>query len=835
MTNSTVLRAVLWIMVLLFIAAVLSMATRRVRIPFPVTLVTVGLVLGELIDQIDAFGRLNSLQLTPDVLTYIFLPTLTFHTAFSLNARLLTKNLLPVLVLAIPATLLSALVAGLGVNWAFGYPIAWAMLFGALITSTDGSAVLSVFRAVGAPKRLLILAEGENLLNDATSIVLFKYALAIVAAGVTTGAVVTIPVNFTAINALLIIWDFVKVFGGGLLVGVLAGWFCGRLVGLVDDDDLIEILLTTVTAFLSFLAADSLGLSGVVAVVGTGLMLGGWGRTKYTPATLHYLESFWGQLAYTATALTFLLVGLATDLTAIGQNLTLIALAVVIALAARAIGIFGLFPLVNRLPAVEKADARYQAVMVWGGLRGAMGLVLAMSIPEGYAYRTEIITVTLGVVLFSVLVQGLSLEIVIRYLGLHRASLPELYVLHEGRLLAKQRAKLRVPELRRGGMFREMVVEGLESSYAMAEQDLRAGINVLRQHPSLGLDEELKLITRGYLLAEKRSYLEMFQEGQLSEKALKELQHSVELQLDSVRSGHVLPKWTITSPLYWAIERAFLRVAESIAPRSDFVQTYKLQDIAARYEKHWARVIASDRVLKELHETPDLHMTVPEVRQRLEEQYRDWNRRARERLDETAEQFPEYATKVQQIMATRICLQAEEQTIQELADLEVLPEREARSLRDEVRAKLRRLRQAPIEELRPRPRELLAKVPFFRGLPAEDFDRVVELLRPLTFIADEIIVREGDPGDSLFLIGRGVVRVVRDGSDEALATLLAGDFFGEMALLTGRPRNATVRAVTHCSLYELRRNDLETLHEIRPVIRAALEVAYRERSAVHAR
>ena len=824
MTNTTVLTAVLSVMALLFIAAVLSMATRRVRIPFPVTLVTVGLVLGYLIRQYPLLAPLNSIRLTPEVLTYIFLPTLTFHAAFTLDARLVMRNLLPILTLAIPATFLSALVAGLGLHWALGLPMAVAIVFGALISSTDASAVLSVFREVGAPKRLKILAEGENLLNDATSIVLFKQLLLIIGVGSTA-------VAFTPRVIGSGLFDFIVTFIGGLLVGVGAGLVCGKLVATIDDDDLIEILLTTVIAFLAYLAADRVfGVSGVMAVVGTGFVLGGWGRTKYTPDTLHYLESFWGYLAYIVNALTFLMVGLFVDLSDIRRMAGPIAIAVVMALLGRAVGIFGLFPIVNRLPAVEKADVRYQSVMVWGGLRGALTLVLALSIPPGFPQREEIITITLGVVLFSLLVQGLSLEVVMRYLGLHRASLPELYVLHEGRLQAKQKAKAVVPDLRRGGMFREMVVEQLEGSYNMAEQDLRASINALRQHPALGIDEELKLITRGYLLAEKRAYLDMFQQGQLSEKALKELQHSVELQLDSVRSGRVLPPWTITSPAWFQFERFFVRLIESIAPRSELVQRYKLQAIGARYEKHWARVIASERVLAQLRDSPESHMTVPEVRHRLEEQYRTWNKRARQRLDEVAEQFPEYATKVQQIMATRICLQTEEHAIQELASLEVLPEREARSLRDEVRSKLRKLRQQPIEELRPRPRELLAKVPFFRGLPAEDFDQVVDLLRPLTFLADEVVVRQGDSGDSLFLIGRGVVRVVREGSDEPLATLMAGDFFGEAALISGNRRNATVKAVTHCSLYELRRKDLETLHELRPVIRKALEQAYRERS-----
>lgn len=826
MTNTTVLTAVLSVMALLFIAAVLSMATRRVRIPFPVTLVTVGMVLGYLIRQVPELRPLNAIQLTPEVLTYIFLPTLTFHAAFTLDARLVMRNLMPILALAIPATLLSAVVAGIGLHWALGMPLAVAVVFGALISSTDASAVLAVFREVGAPKRLRILAEGENLLNDATSIVLFKQLLLVVGAGAAA-------VAFTPGLVIAGFGQFIVTFVGGLLVGVGAGLVCGKLVAMIDDDDLIEILLTTVIAFLAYLAADRVfNVSGVMAVVATGFVLGGWGRTKYTPDTLHYLENFWGYLAYIVNALTFLLVGLLVDLGDVRQHLGSIAVAVVVALLGRAVGIFTVFPFVNRLPAVEKADLRYQSVMVWGGLRGALTLVLALSLPPEFPMRHQIITVTLGVVLFSLLVQGLSLEVVMRYLGLHRASLPELYVLHEGRLQAKQKAKQVVPELRRGGMFRELVVEQLESNYNTAEQDLRASINALRQHPALGIDEELKLITRGYLLAEKRAYLEMFQQGQLSEKALKELQHSVELQLDSVRSGRVLPPWTIVSPAWFRVERLVIGFIESIAPRSETVQRYRLQTIAARYEKHWARVIASERVLAQLRDSPDQHMTVPEVRQRLEEQYRNWNRRARQHLDAVAEQFPEYATKVQQIMATRICLQTEEVAIQELADLEVLPDREARALRDEVRSKLRKLRQQPIEELRPRPRELLAKVPFFRGLPADDFDQVVDLLRPLTFLADDVVVRQGDSGDSLYLIGRGVVRVVRDDNDEPLATLLAGDFFGEAALISGNRRNATVKAVTHCSLYELRRKDLETLHELRPVIRRALEAAYRERSMV---
>jgi CPA1 family monovalent cation:H+ antiporter len=201
------------------------------------------------------------------------------------------------------------------------------------------------------------------------------------------------------------------------------------------------------------------------------------------------------------------------------------------------------------------------------------------------------------------------------------------------------------------------------------------------------------------------------------------------------------------------------------------------------------------------------------------------------------EQYPEYATKVQQLMATRLCLQAEEEVIAELERLDVLPEREAKLMRAEVHAKLKRLRQKPLEELRPRPRELLGKVPFFRSLPSEEFDQVLERLRPRTFLADEAIVREGELGQSMFLIGRGVVRVTIGGEGIApvpLATLLAGEFFGEMAVLSGNPRNATVTAVTHCTLYELTRADLYAIEAFCPTLQQALEAAFAERRAGNA-
>jgi CPA1 family monovalent cation:H+ antiporter len=461
--------------------------------------------------------------------------------------------------------------------------------------------------------------------------------------------------------------------------------------------------------------------------------------------------------------------------------------------------------------------------------------VLALSLPLEYAYRDVLIAMSFGVVVFSLMVQGLTLESLVKRLGLHRVGVPDQFLRDETLLEAKGRARERIIELRQAGMFSESVTKELETRYGAEQEELRGKLDELRKRGLLGSREEFRLLKREYLLVEKRVYQDLFHRGQLSEKVLHELHHSIELQLDHLRYGGSFPAWTIHSPVRWKVEAAAFRILETLVPWGGSVQHYRLNRIADLYEQHWGRLMASQRVLEELDRIEGQGSNAPDLIFELRDLYHVWNRNARQRLDAVADQYPEYATKVQQLMAARLCLQAEEEVIQELEQLDVLPDREARAMLEEVQRKLRRLRKKPLEELRPRPRELLAKVPFFRSLPPEEFERIVELLRPRTFLADEIIVREGDIGESLFLIGRGVVRVtVGSGgiSPVPLATLLAGDFFGEMAVLSANPRNATVTTVTHSTLYELTRADLEAVQIVCPTIQHVLEATVAERSAV---
>lgn len=817
-------------MALLFLATILSVITSRFKLPFSLTLLGVGLGLGLLLRQFPLLAPFASVQLSGELLTYILLPTIVFQAAYAMDSRALGQNFMPIMILAVPAMFVSFAIAGVGLHWAIGMPLGAALLFGALISSTDSTAVLSIFQEIGAPKRLNVLVEGENLFNDAAAIVTFQIVAGAIGLGV---AADVIHGNVIWTGAIAFFANFI----GGLAFGVLIGHLIGKVVQIIENDDLVEIMLTTTVAYLSFLSAELLfQVSGVMSVVGTGLVLGSSGLTKYSQPTLDYLDRFWEYLAFTANSLIFLLIGLyvAADFGILAGLLGPVAIAIVVALVARGISIFGLFPFVNRLPNIETVDWRNQTVIAWGGLRGALSLVLALSLPVSYEYRELIIALTFGVVLFSLIVQGLTLEPMIRMLGLQRATVPEIYVRDESMLSAKSRARERLSEMRSQGMFSASVTAELERSYGAEETAIRLKIEDLRRRGMLGTREEFKLLKREYLLVEKRIYQDLFHRGQLSEKVLNELHHSIELQIDHLRYGGVLPAWTIHSPTRWKIEAGLFRVLDAMFPWGTSVQHYRLNRIADLYEQHWGRLMASRQVLDELDRIEAGGTNAPELVRELRDLYALWNRNARTRLDSVNEQFPEYATKVQQIMAARLCLQAEDEVISELERLDVLPEREAKVMRDDVSAKLRRLRQKPLEELRPRPRELLARVPFFRALPPSEFDHIVDLLRPRTFLADDVIVTEGDVGESMFLIGRGVVRVSIGGGGAGLvpiATLLAGEFFGEMAVLSANPRTATVTAVSHCTLYELTRADLVAISRISPTIESVLEATVAERSA----
>jgi Na+:H+ antiporter len=400
----TAISGVEFLIWLLIAASAIAVLTKYLRIPY-----TVALVLGGLFLSLLHLPLLSPLQpnqrpnwLTPDLILILFLPALVFEGSLKIDVRELLRDAAPLLVLANVGVLLATVVTGYVVHWAIGLPILIALLFGAIISATDPISVLAIFKDLKMDKRLSVIIEGESLLNDGTAVVLFQIFLAgVVAGGLSAGKG---------------IGQFLLAVGGGAVLGFALGYAASKITQTIDDPQ-IEITLTTIVAYGSYLLANHLHLSGVIATASAGLMVGNFGAKRGMSAqTRTALESFWEYIAFVMNSLVFLLIGLEVHIDALAHAWRPVLFAIAAVLIGRSLSVYSLVPVANFF--AEKIPLRWQHVVVWGGLRGALALALALSLNDAFPYRNQILDLTFGVVVFSILTQGLTMKPLLRLLGL---------------------------------------------------------------------------------------------------------------------------------------------------------------------------------------------------------------------------------------------------------------------------------------------------------------------------------------------------------------------------------------------------------------------------------
>ena len=400
MTTNAAIEFLIW---LLIAASVIAVLAGRLRIPYTVALVIGGLALGSVRLPIVATLVKNQPDwLTPNIVLVIFLPALLFEGSLKLQVRQLRENAFPIALLATVGVLVATLVTGFAAHWLLGLPLLVALVFGAITAATDPISVLSIFKEMTVPKRLSIIVEGESLFNDGTAAALFT----VLAAGVVSG---TLSVR----NGAQI---FLVEVCGGVAVGVALGYLFSKFTERVDDPA-IEITLTTVLAYGSYLAAQTLHLSGVIATVAAGLTLGNLAaRTSMSPRTRIALWSFWEYLSFIVNSLVFLLIGLQVRVGTLLRDWRPTLLAIATVVLGRVLSVYGLVPLSNLVR--HKIPAKWQHVLVAGGIRGALALALALSLSRTFPYREQILAMTFGVVAFTIIVQGLSIKPLLRLLGI---------------------------------------------------------------------------------------------------------------------------------------------------------------------------------------------------------------------------------------------------------------------------------------------------------------------------------------------------------------------------------------------------------------------------------
>ncbi|MCK5635503.1 MAG: Na+/H+ antiporter, partial [Anaerolineales bacterium] len=490
----------------LLIVSFVGVAVRRFRVPSTVVLVLVGIAL--------SFRTSQPIELTSDIILFFFLPPLLFEAAFHLDLRQLQRDTPTIALLAIVGVLLSTLVVGGIVSIGTGLPLGVALVFGSLIAATDPVSVVAIFRKLGAPKRLEVLLEGESLFNDGTAIVLFGLALEALLIG-----------EFNFIDGIL---GFILVSGGGIVVGLGLGWVVSRMIAMVDDH-LIETTLTTVLAFGAYLVAEQLHLSGVLAVVAAGLVTGSIGEKGMSPTTRIVVFNFWEYVTFLVNSAVFLMIGLQIEVSALWESRALGLWAIFAVLVARAIGIYGLTFFGRSIP------SKWRHVLFWGGLRGAIALALALSLPTAMGEHRDTLTLmTFSVVLFTLLFQGVSMEALLRRLGLITHSEAQIeYEQRHARAIASRSGYEHVERLHRIGLLSDHTWERIRPVILERVKALTSAVQeALQGAPELEAGE---LITarRESLRAQRNTLSTLRSDGVIGQETYEQLVAEVDIALDT--------------------------------------------------------------------------------------------------------------------------------------------------------------------------------------------------------------------------------------------------------------------------------------------------------------
>lgn len=509
--------AILKLVALLLLAVAVAVLTKRVRVPYTVALVLVGLAAG-------ALWREGRIALSHDLILLVFLPPLLFEGCLNMDLEVLRRNALPVFLLAVPGIVITILALGAIIHLILDVEFLYALLVAAIIAPTDPISVLALFKEVGVGKDLAVIVEGESVFNDGIGVLIFLVLL---------GAVEAAPEAAPGLGegSLLLLQQVGIGLGVGVLLGGAAYWVLRWI-----DDHLIEVVLSLILGYGSFVAAGVLGGSGVISVVAAGLIIGNYGRfLSMSPTTRITLSAFWGVAAFLVNSLVFLLIGIDTDPEKLLDGRfpwSTIAAVFAAALVLRAGICYGLMEISRRL--TGRPPLRWTFVIFWGGLRGTVPIALALGITGTLAgvEAEDTRHLVFGVVLLSLVFQGISIRFVLSLLGLGGRSEDERVLEEtEGRALAARAAEHELETMRKRGeipppLYEELRVD-LEAERKRAVEKLRS---LVEGRPGLFGARRRHIMTR-VLKAQRVALQAASHRGVISEDVLNELTGEIDARL----------------------------------------------------------------------------------------------------------------------------------------------------------------------------------------------------------------------------------------------------------------------------------------------------------------
>ena len=816
--------------VLLMVVASVQPLARRTGLPFTVVLAVVGVLIGlaalwllhtTLTDRLDEVAVLViDIPVSSATFLTILLPMLLFQGAITIDVRRLAQDFVAVALLAVLAVIVALVVIGGAVYLVAPMPLAVCLLFGAIVATTDPSAVIALFRELGAPARLTRLVEGESLLNDATAIAAF-------------GAFLTVVVTGRDLEFWMVTESLVWRLAAGVLVGLVAGRAVAQLLSFLRAYRGAQITIVVALPYVVYvLCNDYLQVSGVVAVVTSGLFLSAAGRSRFQPETFQFCLDTLEQLAYWATSLVFVLAAilvprLLEDFSF--ADLLYLLVAVVAALAARAVILFAVFPLLSAARVVQKVNTATKTVIIWGGLRGSVTLALALAVTENVLVEPEVkrfiaIQAT-GFALFTLLVQGITLSPLMRWLGLDQLS--PIDRAFRSQVLTQALSSVRSNLRAFAGRY-ELDDDLVDSAVRPYSERLS------RVAEDKSFAEELsdreRLIVGIIALAnqEKALIMEQRWSGGMPSPLIDRYLLTVESMIDGAREDGRLGylraarrpykqswRFRILSMLHsrLGISRP---LATYLGRRFQYLLVNRiiLLELTVFLEFKLAGLLG-DRLTEVLGEI---------VKQRLTEVERH--------IDALRLQYPSFARDLDHAVLERYAYREEVEQVQQMLESGIISDDLARHLRGEAEDVHASRRRSAAVDIRATTPELLRAFPVFGNLGDEDLKRVARRLQERVFAADAFVFKRGERADGMYFIVSGAVEVA---IGENRVRLGRGDFFGEMALLDEARRSAAVRSISYSHLLFLPRAAFKEIGGSLPQWRSKLAEVARDRRKMNAR
>lgn len=678
MENHEFMFSVLWLFGLLGLATIIKSVSGRFKFPFAVGLLLAGLGLTLLMTGFDL--DLARMEFSPELVFYVFLPTLIFESAYHLNFRHFRRVLPEATILASVGIAIAMAVTASILHFALELPWGASWLFGAFISATDPVAVLAIFKELKAPHRLATIVDGESLINDGTALVVFQLLFK----SVVLGGAVTLGAKSFFMQSL----DAVQTIGLGIIVGIVLGWMFSLTIPRMKSRG-AQLTLSIILAHVTFLVAEGLlGVSGILATMSAGIIMGNFGRRKLSTQAQRSFSEIWKFLEFVSNSLIFLLLGMkmGTSDFFVHWRFVLVAILATVFIA-RPASVFPSFALSNLFRKKrDRVPFSYQVITSWGGIRGALAAAAVLLLPTHFPYVAEFQAMTAGVVLTTFLLKATTIPYWLQRFGLIKLNHTERIQRIEAQVLINERITEHLKEMKERKYISAEIYDKLLHHYRSKQDRAEHELDVLQSAMSSNAREIEKTLILFALGIEMKTYRRLFERGELSERRLRILQGSILRQFDRIEKD-VLPTEYISKVSY-APSIPHMKACPFEAEwLKNLWKKYRTHRISERWQHYRARRIASWRVILDFRDLKGTHpiFKKSEIVEELLKRYKGWNGNSEKKMRHIENQYPEVINPLRLMVAEASCLKHETELEEEFLGKGLISEKVFENLDEDVR------------------------------------------------------------------------------------------------------------------------------------------------------